>query len=169
VGIAFIIVGTISAIFNLLALFGIYIDFIGLRWWGFWLFIPAFFIMIGGFEQIYTNKRFKKDVASAILNREGKGTYKLEDIALEVGIRPSDLLKVLADLRINGVIDYRFNSSTGEIILGESVTYVQAEEFEEPTKKIEEPLPSKGKSYCVYCGHKLSGVGEFCENCGSKI
>ncbi|MFX1339329.1 MAG: hypothetical protein ACFFDK_12025, partial [Promethearchaeota archaeon] len=29
--------------------------FLGLRFWGFWLFIPAFFILLGAFLQLYTN------------------------------------------------------------------------------------------------------------------
>ena len=56
-GIVFMIVGIISLVFNSLQF-----DFIGLRYWGYWLFIPAFFIFIGGFTQIYTNQNFKKAV-----------------------------------------------------------------------------------------------------------
>jgi hypothetical protein len=145
------------------------VNFIGLNSWGYWLFIPAFFIILGGVQQYYTNEKFQKSVKVAILDRSNQGTHKLEDIALEVGIKPRDVLKVLIDLRQKGAISYRFNSETGEIILGEKVAYVKSEEFVGPPKKLVEPLETKGKGYCVYCGHSLSTEGAFCENCGSKI
>ena len=155
----------------ILSLFFIAFDvsFIGLNSWGYWLFIPAFFIILGGVQQYYTNEKFQKSVKVAILDRANQGTHKLEDIALEVGIKPRDVLKVLIDLRQKGAISYRFNSETGEIILGEKVAYVKSEEFVSPPKKLVEPLETKGKGYCMYCGQSLSAEGAFCENCGSKI
>jgi len=161
--IVFIIVGVVSLVFN-----SVQIDFIGLRYWGYWLFIPAFFISIGGFTQIYTNRNFKKAVRVAIMDRNYQGTHKLEDIALEVGIKPKDVLRVLVDLRETGFVKYKFNSQTGEIELGEGVVYKQSDNFVPPPKKIEAPLPTKG-NYCVYCGQQLREGAQFCENCGSKI
>jgi hypothetical protein len=166
VGLVFLFVAILSLFF--IAFPGIY-DPISLKHWGYWMFIPAFFIILGGFSQYYTNKKFQKAIRVAILDRGNKGTHKLEDIALEVGIKPNDVLKVLIDLRNKGVISYRFNSETGEIVLGEKVSYVKSEEYVAPPKKLEEPLETKGKSYCVYCGHQLPKEGNFCENCGSKI
>jgi len=145
------------------------VDFIGLSSWGIFFFIPAFFIMLGGVQQYYTNEKFQKAVRVAILDRSNQGTHKLEDIALEVGIKPRDVLKVLIDLRQKGAISYRFNSDSGEIILGEKVAYVKSEEYVVPPKKLLEPLETKGKGYCVYCGQELPSEGNFCENCGSKI
>ena len=145
------------------------VNFIGLSSWGYWLFIPAFFIILGGVQQYYTNEKFQKSVRVAILDRGNQGTHKLEDIALEVGIKPRDVLKVLIDLRQKGVISYRFNSETGEIMLGEKVAYVKSEEYVVPPKQLTEPLETKGKGYCMYCGHQLTSEGNFCENSGSKI
>ncbi|MHA1510073.1 MAG: zinc ribbon domain-containing protein [Promethearchaeota archaeon] len=164
VGFVFLFVAILSLFF---LAFGV--PFIGLRSWGYWLFIPAFFIILGGVQQYYTNEKFQKSVRVAILDRSNQGTHKLEDIALEVGIKPKDVLKVLIDLRQKGAISYRFNSETGEIILGEKVAYVKSEEFVVPPKQLAEPLETAGKGYCVYCGHELSTEGNFCENCGSKI
>ncbi|MHA1458488.1 MAG: hypothetical protein ACTSQR_02370 [Promethearchaeota archaeon] len=145
------------------------VNFIGLSSWGYWLFIPAFFIILGGVQQYYTNEKFQKAVRVAILDRSNQGNHKLEDIALEVGIKPKDVLKVLIDLRQKGVISYRFNSETGEIMLGEKIAYVKSEEYVVPPKKLTEPLETEGKGYCMYCGHQLPSKGNFCENCGSKI
>ncbi|NHJ25838.1 MAG: zinc ribbon domain-containing protein [Candidatus Lokiarchaeota archaeon] len=125
--------------------------------------------MLGGFQQIYTNSRFQKAVKVAILDRGNTGTHKLEDIALEVGIKPKDVLRVLADLRAKAQITYRFNSNTGEIILGEKVNYAPATEFVAPPKKLDAPLPTEGKSYCVYCGNKIGENAQFCSFCGSKL
>ena len=112
--------------------------------------------------------KFKKAVRSAILDR-GKGSVKLEDLALEVGIKPNDVLRVLVDLRASGLITYKFNPQTGEIVLGESVQYAPADNYIAPPKKLQEPLPTIGKNFCVYCGHKVREGASFCENCGSSI
>lgn len=144
------------------------VNFIGLASWGYWLFIPAFFIFIGGFQQLYTNKKYKKAVIQALMDRGNQGEYKLEHIALEVGIRPKDLLRVLADLRDKGKIIYRFNSETGKIELGQKIVYVQSEQYVAPAK-VDAPLPSGGRNFCVYCGHQLEGDVKFCPSCGSKL
>jgi hypothetical protein len=145
------------------------VDFIGLSGWGYWLFIPAFFIFIGGFNQLYRNSKYKRIVKNALIQRNFQGTYKLEHIALEIGMKPSILLRVLLDLRNEGVVKYSFDPETGQIILGQPIKYTQASEYIPPPKKIEEPLETEGKNYCVYCGYKLESIGNFCPNCGSKL
>ena len=145
------------------------IEIIGLKRWGFWLFIPAFFIFIGGFEQLYRNIKYQQVVKNAIAQRNFQGTHKLEHIALEIGMRPRDILRVLLDLRRKGIVQYSFNAETGEIILGKTITYAPATEYVPPPKKLDAPLPMEGKSYCVYCGHNVEGKGNFCQNCGSKL
>lgn len=148
-------------------------DFIGLAGWGYWLFIPAFFIFIGGFTQIYRNYKYQQVVKGALIQRNFTGTHKLEHIALEIGMRPKDILRVLQDLRRKGVAKYKFDSESGQIILGQDVAYSQATEYVAPAKKLEEPellnLSTTDKHYCVYCGHKLETTGTFCPNCGSKL
>ena len=163
-GLVFLFVAIMSLVFR-----AINFDLIGLSSWGYWLFIPAFFITIGGFTQISTNIQFQKAVRVAILDRGNQGAHKLEDIALEVGIKPKVVLRVLIDLRQKGVISYRFNSETGEIILGENVVYAPVDNYIAPPKNLAEPLSTEGKSYCVYCGQQLRKGSLFCENCGSKI
>lgn len=159
----FTFVGILALVFN-----AINIDFIGIRFWGYFMFIPAFFIYIGAFEQLYTNYKYKKAVKAAV-NARGSGTYKLEDIALEVGIKPKDLLRVLIDLRENGDVVYRFDSDTGNIQLGKSVEYKQAMQYTGSPKDQSKEVISEEKNYCVYCGHKLNGKVSFCPNCGSKL
>ena len=163
--IVFLFVAILSLVFRAFENF----DFIGLAGWGYWLFIPAFFIFIGGFTQIYRNYKYQQVVKNALIQRNFTGTHKLEHIALEIGMRPKDILRVLQDLRRKGVAKYRFDSESGQIILGQDVVYSQATEYVAPAKKLEEPLPSEGKHYCVYCGHRLETMGTFCPNCGSKL
>ena len=162
-GLTFLFVAILSLVFNALD-----VEFMELRTWGYWLFIPAFFIILGGFSQIYTNMQYKNAVKRAIAQRR-QGAYKLEDIALEVGIKPKDVLRVLLALRNNGKINYRFNADSGEIILGESISYSPSSEYQPPPKNLITPISSENKSYCVYCGHKLTPNSNFCENCGSKV
>ena len=161
----FLFVAILSLVFRALP----QIDLLGLSGWGFWLFIPAFFIFIGGFEQLYRNSKYKRVVKNALAQRNFQGTYKLEHIALEIGMKPSVLLRVLSDLRNRGIIKYSFNPDTGEFILGQTITYSPATEYVPPPKKMTEPLPTEGKNYCVYCGHKLESSGNFCPNCGSHL
>ncbi|MFX1568416.1 MAG: zinc ribbon domain-containing protein [Promethearchaeota archaeon] len=163
-GIVFLFVGILSLFFRT---FGI--PFIGLAWWGYWLFIPAFFIFIGGFEQLYRNYKYKQVVKNAIAQRNFQGTYKLEHIALEIGMKPSILLRVLVDLRNQGYLKYSFDADSGQIILGQPIKYTPATEYVAPPKKIDEPLSTEGKNFCVYCGQKIESGGNFCPNCGSKL
>ncbi len=164
VAIVFLFVAILSLFFR-----AYNINFIGLDNWGYWMFIPAFFIFIGGFEQLYRNYKYKQVVKNAVIQRNFQGTYKLEHIALEIGMKPNVLLRVLADLRNRGEIKYSFDADSGQIILGQTITYSPATEYIPPPKKISEPLPTEGKNYCVYCGHKLEAEGNFCPNCGSKL
>ena len=94
VGLVFLFVAILSLFF-----IAFNIDFIGLKSWGYWLFIPAFFIILGGFSQYYTNMKFQKAIKVAMFDRGNQGTHKLEDIALEVGIKPKDVLQVLINYR----------------------------------------------------------------------
>jgi hypothetical protein len=170
-GMVFIFVGILALIFLALD-----INFMGLKHWGYWLFIPAFFITLGGINQLYTNYQYKKAVKAAVAERNYQGTHKLEDIALEVGIKPSDILQVLVHLREKGEIRYKFNPETGEIMLGQQVRYEPVEKFTNKTQtsKREEPEEeevaiSVKKKYCPYCGHSLREGANFCENCGSEL
>ncbi|MHA1657757.1 MAG: zinc ribbon domain-containing protein [Promethearchaeota archaeon] len=162
--IVFIFIGILALIFH-----AFNIDFIELRSWGYWLFIPAFFISIGAFQQVYTNSKYKKLVKVSLMQRGFQGTYKLEHIALEIGMRPKDLLRVLLDLRNKGIVQYSFNPDTGEIILGQKIVYVPSSEYVPPAKNLDAPIPSGGKNFCVYCGHELDKSATFCPNCGSKL
>ena len=67
------------------------------------------------------------------------------------------------------IAQYSLNSETGQIILGKTITYEPASEYVAPAKKLENPLPTEGKNFCVYCGHKIEVKGSFCPNCGSNL
>ncbi|MFX1298086.1 MAG: zinc ribbon domain-containing protein [Promethearchaeota archaeon] len=164
VAIVFLFVAILSLFFRTFR-----IHFIGLADWGYWLFIPAFFIFLGGFSQLYRNYKYKEVVKSALAQRNFQGTYKLEHIALEIGMKPKILLAVLLDLRAKGIIKYSFDAETGKINLGQTIPYQPATEYVPPAKKLETPLQTEGKNYCVYCGHKIEVGGNFCPNCGSNL
>jgi len=158
VGIIFVLVAILSFVFMRLN-----INFLSLRYWGYWMLIPAFFLFIAGFHQIYVNMQYKKAVKNALSQRDNKGIHKLEHIAVEIGIKPKDLLRVLLDLRNKNVIKYKFNPDTGELVLGETITHT-------PTvKKPDVPLAVEDKIFCVYCGQELEGEATFCPSCGSKL
>lgn len=172
VGMVFLFVAILSLVFLALD-----IGFMGLRTWGYWLFIPAFFIILGGFSQLYTNHQYKKAVKAAIAERNYQGTHKLENLALEVGIKPSDILQILLRLRDKGEIRYKFNPETGEIMLGQQVKYEPVEEYKQipqPVKrkepeKVQEIIKSSKKNFCPYCGQSVREGANFCESCGSQL
>ena len=85
VGIIFVFVAILSFVFMRLN-----INFLSLRYWGYWMLIPAFFLFTAGFHQIYVNMQYKKAVKNALSQRDNKGTHKLEHIAIEIGIKPKD-------------------------------------------------------------------------------
>ncbi|TFG10355.1 hypothetical protein EU534_01105 [Candidatus Heimdallarchaeota archaeon] len=162
--IVFTIVGILALVFN-----AYNINFIGLRSWGYWLFIPAFFIYIGGFSALYWDKRMRDTVFGATLNRKGKVT--LENLAQETGIKPNNMLRILVDLRTRKGIQYSYDGESGAINFGEEVTYDKSAEFQSPLpkKQAEVIFPTGEASFCPYCGHKPPAGSKFCESCGSKL
>ena len=165
-GLIFLSFGILSLVFKQYN-----IDFIGLSSWGIWLFIPAFFIMLGSVSQLRTNKRLKKD-AVLVLNQRGAGRYTLDEIAADIGVRRRHLLALLVDLRSEGKISYKYDDQTGEIILGEMIVYEQAPDYQPlpkrspPEEKVE---LQKEKNYCIFCGQRLEPGMQFCPNCGSQL
>ena len=162
--IAFTIVGVLSLIFMAYD-----INFIGLAYWGYWLFIPAFFSFIGGFSSLYWDKRMRDTVYAAGLNR--KGRVKVENLAQEVGYKPKNMLRILVDLRTRRGLQYSYDGDSGEIIFGEEIKYEQAAQFTEPMskKQAEVIFPAGEVKYCHYCGHKPPAGSKFCESCGSNL
>ena len=132
--IVFLFVAILSLFFRTYNIF-----FIGLAEWGYWLFIPAFFIFIGGFQQLYRNMKYKQVVKNAVAQRNYQGMHKLEHIALEIGMKPKDILRVLVDLRNKGIIKYSFDADSGQINLGQPITYSPATEYVAPEKNLEGP------------------------------
>jgi len=160
----FTIVGVLSIIFMVLQ-----IDFIGIASWGYWLFIPAFFIAISAFGHLYTDRRMRNNLLSAVQNRSGK--VSLDTLATETGIKPQNILRVLIDLRASYSIQYRYDVETGEIILGDTVQYEKSPEFVAPMPQKQKDVifPSGEVGFCPYCGHKAVPNSRFCENCGSSL
>ena len=167
-GVMFLLVATISLILRTLS-----VDFISLASWGFWLFVPAFFILIGAVSQLSTDRRIRQDVETSMRQR-GSGRFPLDEIAAESGVKRRFLLRVLMDLRNMGRITYRYDAQTGEIITGEQVTYQQSPEFK-PIQSRNEPVAEemiqKGRHFCIFCGQIFEPNTEvkYCPNCGSQL
>ena len=163
-----------AAIFALVGILGIvfhYTDimFIGLRYWGYYMFIPAFFIFIGGISGILTDKRLRQTVLVTAQSK-GNSSVNLEALSTETNIRANDILRILLDLRNTGLVKYRYDTANGEVVFGESVSYQQAPQFEGAmTKRQAADVDIAGATYCPYCGHKPPAGAQFCENCGSKL
>lgn len=163
-GLVFLGVGIVSLVFSSAG-----ITFLSLNTWGYWLFIPAFFILIGAVSSKSTDKRVRRDVLAVVQTRK-TGRFSVDEIAADAGVKRSHLLRVLMDLRGEGLVSYKYDSQTGEIILGEGVQYQQAPGFE-PAKKGEQPVPQAAseRKYCIFCGQMLDASPRFCPNCGSQL
>ena len=161
---AFTFVGILSLIFRAL-----HIQFIGIDSWGYWLFIPAFFIAISAFGHLYTDRRMRNNLLGAVQNRSGK--VSLETLSTETGIKSQNILRVLVDVRASHSIQYHYDVETGEIILGDEVQYKKSPEFVEPMPQKQKDVifPSGEVGFCPYCGHKAVPNSRFCENCGSSL
>lgn len=164
-GLVFLGVGIVSLVFSSLS-----ITFLSLNSWGYWLFIPAFFMLVGSVSNKSTDKRIRRDVLAVVQSRK-TGRFTIDEIAADAGVKRSHLLRVLMDLRAEGLISYKYDSQTGEIILGEGIQYQQAPGFE-PAKKGEQASIQVGidHKYCIFCGQMLeSQQVKFCPNCGSQL
>lgn len=165
----FTIVGILSLIFDKLD-----IDFLGLRHWGYWLFIPAFFSFSGTFSSLINDSRMRKVVLTYI-SIHSNNRIGVESMSKQLGIRTNDLLRILFDLRLRGKIQYKYDAQSGEILIGETVEYQKSESFEAiPTKNRAEKIvasmdTTKIEYYCPFCGHKNPEDSQFCINCGSKL
>ncbi|MHA2358391.1 MAG: zinc ribbon domain-containing protein [Candidatus Heimdallarchaeaceae archaeon] len=145
------------------------VDFIGIRSWGYWLFIPAFFILIGAISGLLTDRRLKKTMLATAIDK-GSTSVSLETLSAETDIRAEDVLRVLIDLRNDGLVKYRYDSNNGEVVFGEGVNYLQSSEFAGPmTKRQAAEYVPTDVTYCPYCGHKPPIGAQFCESCGSKL
>ncbi|HUY00088.1 MAG TPA: zinc-ribbon domain-containing protein [Candidatus Deferrimicrobium sp.] len=138
-----------------------HIDFIGLRTWGYYLFIPAFFIWIGGISSYFRQKRLRAEVL-AVLENYQSGPLNIENLAEELMMERPSLLRLLIDLRVERLIKFRIDSKSGELIIGES--------FTPPTVETNIPsMPPINTIFCPQCGVRISAESMFCPNCGSSI
>ena len=128
------------------------IDFIGLRHWGYWMFIPAFFIYIGAFTIYFKNKRLKNTVLGAIKSYQDD-RVSIDDLSSETLITKNNILRILMDLRAENKVKYRYDSQNGDIILGNASKIEKKEKTEDKTEK---------KLFCPYCRAPVSTNDKFC-------
>lgn len=152
----FTFVGIVSIIFNLIAL-----DFIGIRSWGYWMFIPAFFIWIGGISAYLKQKRLRAEVLS-ILDNYPPGPISIDTLTQEAMMERPSLMQLFLDLRVDRLIKFRIDSKSGDLILGESYIPPRRESAAVPS------VPSE-HMYCPHCGKEIARDSIFCANCGSSV
>jgi len=142
------------------------IQFFGLYAWGYWLFVPAFFIMIGSISQVSMDRRIRQDVAS-LIRQGGSRVYTIDEIAIEAGVRRHCVPRVLMDLRDLGLIAYTQDARTGEIAMGGQAVYQQAANFQPVVAQVIQ----KRYHFCMNCGQKLEEASgkKYCPNCGSLV
>ncbi|HME56177.1 MAG TPA: hypothetical protein VKM55_28500 [Candidatus Lokiarchaeia archaeon] len=147
--------------------------FFGLYSWGYWMFIPAFFILIGAISQISRDRRIRQDVA-AVLRQGGQSRYSLDEIADEAGVRQQCLPRVLMDLRDLGWIAYNYDATADEIVVSEQIVHQQPTVYKQlPSQNELVTVQAVQKKYhfCMYCGQMLEDTTEkkFCPNCGAVV
>jgi len=153
---AFIAVGIISII---LAIFRI--DFIGLRWWGYVLFIPAFFLLVGGISKYIRVDRLRKEVLATLENyRESQ--VNVETVTKELMMERPSLMRLLIDLRTDGYIKFHFDAKSGELIFGQAFTL-------SPIDTKVTPISTTDTIYCPQCGFRMPADSVFCPSCGSSL
>ena len=137
------------------------IDFIGLKWWGYWLFIPAFFIYIGGISTYISQDRLKRETLAA-LDSYSSGPVDVDTLAKDLMMERASLMRLLIDLRTERGVKFRVDSKSGAIILGESFTPAPVEAAvptEAPTDAV----------FCPQCGVRMPAESVFCPNCGASL
>ena len=161
VGTVFLFIGLVSLVMRNAS-----IHFFGLYSWGYWLFVPAFFILIGSISQVSMDRRIRQDVVNVI--RQGGGrTYTIDEIAIEAGVRPHCVPRVLMDLRDLGCISYTHDTRTGKIVVGEQAFYQQPTQYQPAIAQTSQ----KKYHFCMYCGLMLEETTgkRYCPNCGSLV
>ncbi len=153
----FIFVGILSIVF-----YFIHFDFISLRQWGYWMFIPAFFIMIGGITTYIRHQRLKKEVIAALDSYKSGGRIGIKSLAGDLMMAEPHLMRLLIDLRADQQIKFRVDMKTGEIIFGETFTPPAID-----TNKT--PITTTDTFFCPQCGKRIPAESVFCPNCGGSI
>jgi len=168
VGAVFMFIGLVSLVMQNAG-----IQIFGLYAWGHWLFIPAFFILIGSTAQVPIDKRIRQDVTS-LLAQGGNRKYTLDEIAIEANVKYHCVLRVLMDLRDLGIITYTYDARSGEIMAGNQAIYPQVTVYQ-PVSRRMEPVPTqfvqKKYHFCTNCGQMLEDITEkkYCPACGSLL
>lgn len=155
----------LAAVFITMGILGIifyifHIDFISLRSWGYYMFIPAFFIIIGGISTYSRVKRLKREVLATLENYKNS-RVNADDLAKELIMERPSLMRLLIDLRTDGTTKFRVDAKTGEILFGEV--------FTPPPIEKEATTEPAGIIYCPQCGYRISADSVFCPNCGSSV
>ncbi|GAB4315418.1 MAG: hypothetical protein Kow0069_17280 [Promethearchaeota archaeon] len=173
-GVAFAVVGAASLVLRAYDQ-----DFIGLSSWGYWMFVPAFFMIAGSIGQYSTDQRLKREMLVALRAR-GPGRHDLKALVEELAIKPKYVRRILLDLRAAGLISYGIDGTTGEIVLaavsgaspaGQAPSVQVPVGVATPTPSLtqQQATTTAAKRFCEFCGSPVSPGAKYCESCGTKI
>ena len=136
------VVGLILILWGISSYFNIFPGSIWIAFGGIWILGSAIATMLS-----------RRSILKTVLySLKSYKQVKLEDLAKELNMRPDELRAAIVDLRAEGKINVRFDSETGEIIVGEGVVKVR-----------------ETKRFCQYCGESVPETARFCPSCGSYI
>ncbi|NVM31479.1 MAG: zinc ribbon domain-containing protein [Candidatus Helarchaeota archaeon] len=156
----------IAAVFTFIGMLSIIFyftpfDFIGLSAWGYWMFIPAFFLWIGGIATHVRYNQLRRDVLATLDNYKS-GPISIDSLTAELMMERPSLMRLLIDLRVERRLKFRVDSKSGEVILGESYlppVIDAAAAAAAPT----------GTFFCPQCGQRIASDSVFCPNCGASV
>ncbi len=156
----------LATVFTIVGILGVVfwfanIEFIGLRSWGYYMFIPAFFIYIAGISTYLRQKRLRQEVLAALDSYQNM-SVNIETLTQDLMMARPDLLRLLIDLRTERLIKFRVDAKSGDVILGESFT-------PPPVESPVTPATPTETVYCPQCGIRMPADSIFCPNCGASM
>ncbi len=165
-GVAFVFtfIAILSIVFNSLR-----IMFLGLAWWGFWMFIPAFFLYIAAVEEYLKIKRAVEQVLSFI--KAYDGDVNLDKLSSELNLDYFDVKAIVADLISKEKIEARIEASTGELIFDKDINKNKVgllnSNSDSGIKSAEENMSNI--IFCPHCKASINNSLVFCPFCGERI
>jgi hypothetical protein len=104
----------------------------------------------------YQKGRLQSQVIRSINSGDYGGQTQLNEMSDDFGLAPTDMRRLLVDLRMAGRLRVSFDSKTGEVI------------FPGLSGAPNQPT-TNGFVYCSFCGLQLSKDAQYCPGCGANL